>query len=99
MSKQEEELTQFCVYLGNDKEWRVTADSFQFILAKKCVPKEKGKKNYYRVEGYYTNVRNLLESLVNKKLRNSDITTIKAMQKELKAIHEELEPYSKVIIG
>lgn len=95
---QEEEKTDFCVFLGENKEWRITSDPFQFILSRKVTPKKKGEKPYYRTDGYYTNIGHLLESLAVKKLRESEVKTLKGIEKQLKLIREDIASYKKVVL-
>lgn len=93
-----EEETKLCVYLDKAKKWRVTTDPFNFILAQKVTPKKAGQKPYYKIEGYYQNLRSLLEGLCNKKLLDSDAKTARALLEEFKQIHEDLQVYARVII-
>lgn len=101
MSKREEieqEVeSKFCVYLGENKKWRITADPYNFILSKKV--EVKGKTPYYKVDSYYQNLAHLLESVGNKNLRERDIKSMNALLKELRLIKEELAAYARVIIS
>lgn len=98
MIQEDEVNTSFCVYLGANKEWRITADAFQFILCRKITPKKKGVKTYYRTEGYYTNLGHLLETLAEKKLRESEVKTLKGMEKQLRLIRDDVAEYKKVVL-
>ena len=95
---QEEENTNFRVYLGENKEWLVTADQLQFILYRKSTPKKDGNKTAYRIDGYYTNLGLLLEALAMKKLRDSEVKTLKGIEKQLKLIREDIASYKMVIL-
>jgi len=97
-SKKEEENTNFRVYLGADKEWLITSDQFQFILYRKVKAKKEGSEPRYTIEGFYPNLGHLLEMLAMKKLRGSEIKTLKGIEKQLKLLRDEVEVYKKVIL-
>jgi len=97
--KEEQEYSPLCVYLGEDKAWRITADKFQFILSRKCAAKKEGsKKQYYKEEGFYPKLDALLESLYYKKLRDSEIKSLKGIEKQMKLLREEISKYAMVVI-
>ena len=95
MNKAEKEYSPLCVYLGENKEWRVTDDQFQFILSRKTTNK---RGTTYVVEGYYTKLSDLLESLYYKKLRSTEIKTLKGIEKQMKLLREEISKYARVVI-
>ena len=97
-NKKEQEYSPLCVYLGENKEWRITADSFQFILARKINSKDGKRPTSYSVEGYFTRLDNLLETLYYKKLRATEIKTLKGVEKQMKLLREEISKYAMVVI-
>ena len=83
-----------------DGNYRITADSRQFILEQKTKPKTEGKEGAWKSIGFYRNLDLLLQDHALVKLRMSDVSTLAEALKETKriihALSDVLTPRFKV---
>lgn len=90
------ELKSIEIHIGN---WMITADSYQYILQRGYESK-KGKnagKVSYSTEGFYPRLEDLLISLLEKRLKDSDVQSISKLLKEVQKSKKEILEYAKVI--
>ena len=61
----------------NDK-YVITSDAYCYVLNKKMVNK-KTNEEYLSAVGYYGNLEQLIDSLINREVRESEVTSIQGV--------------------
>ena len=73
------------------KNWKVEADSFNIILFKRCIGKnkktgDKGSGENWAIEGYYGTFKGAIKALADQEVKETelkDLKTVSAKQDEL----------------
>lgn len=76
-------------------DWRIRSDSRQYMLVQ-------GKGDYEEIQGYYSNLDNLIEAFIDKKIKGFNATSIKSLQSSInslaQACQEAIRPLKLKVI-
>lgn len=73
------------------KDWRIVADSNNVIVQKRRrVPAKQGKAAHYKWanEGYFSNLTNAINFVMEEKVMAGDLKDLKALQKSIAEVKE-----------
>jgi len=76
--------------------WRLTTDDYNYIISRKVKRKDTGRTSFV-VDGYYSKLEDAMESLLEKKLKEGEAKSLKALTKLIKDTKEEIKDYYKDI--
>ena len=68
--------------------YKITADSYNFILSKKVVSKR--GKEVLEVVGYYITLEGVFKRLIGEAVGNSDVKTVQQLLDKLEAVHSQI---------
>jgi len=71
----------------NDK-WHITTDRYNYILQRKC--RRKTGKIYYTDEAYFNTIEEMIDSLLDKEIREAEAKSLRALKKEVEGIRNEI---------
>jgi len=77
-----------------DKNWRIESDSMNITLQRRKVLKNKTTGEPYDrwvVEGYFSTVTNALHELVALRIRETKLTDLRTVEKEIETLHKLIE--------
>lgn len=74
----------------------IESDGMQFLLKQYSGKVDKDNRETYKTLGYFGTVNALLKSLLQKKILNSNVTTIKELLERVKQIEKELDELIKI---
>lgn len=72
----------------NDK-YVITSDTYCYVLNKKMVNK-KTKEEYLSAVGYYGDLEHLVDSLINKEIRESEVNSIQGILKVIEKAKNDI---------
>ena len=74
--------------------WRICADRYNYILQRKYHSK-KYDKAAYSTYGYYSKIDDVIEALLDKRLREAEINSLQKLLKEIKSARKEITEIAK----
>lgn len=85
--------------VGNN--WKIESDSLNVILMKKVKRKKKGTDETYddwKNIGYYSNFENAFKAMVDQRIRDTDLTDIKSINKAILDMKKEIDVAMKEVV-
>ena len=67
----------------------ITTDQYNYTLNKIFINKKNGEE-YFSPVGYYSNLNNLIDSLINKEVRESDVKSISGVLEVIEDVRKDI---------
>lgn len=67
------------------KEWKIESDSLNVTLYRKMVSK-KGKEGW-RAEGYFATLKNALQDMVNREIKDTTLSSLQVLETKIEALY------------
>jgi len=71
------------------QDWRVGADTFNFILYRRQVNSKTGKE-YWRAQSYHATAANAMVELVNQGVRDTRLGDLKTVCDKIEQLHKDI---------